>query len=171
MVTTQQMWLSALVAAAILVTLAVILHRRVRSPFPPRLPLALLLGGMLFFGILYGWAARTYWDSCYGAVLPSWAKWVAPMFGTAWGGLGAVFWRVAQRARPTRPLPLFLLLGGLHSLPGHLHGIYGRGLLAKCRIIQGISAPSALTFGLFEFAVYWAIVLLVAHEVLKVKGR
>ena len=171
-VTTSQMWLATCVAAAILFVLVAVLRARIRPPFPNRLPLALLACGVLAFGILYGWAAWTFWDNCYSALLPSWAKWVAPAFGAAWGSVGALFWTVACRVFPERPLPLFLVLGGLHSVPGHVSGIFARGLLEKCAIVKGVSAASALTFGLFEFAIYWGLVLLAAHGVARiVEGR
>jgi hypothetical protein len=118
---------------------------------------------MVYFTGLYAWAAWTFWDSCYGAVLPPWGRAAAPAVGSTYGALGWVFWWIARRALPERPVVPFLALAALQSLPGHLYAIYGRGLLEGCQVIRGISAASALTFGLFEFATYWAVLVLIAH--------
>jgi hypothetical protein len=162
-VTTHQMWLSTLAAACVVGTLGLLAWRRVRPPFPSLLPRSLLALGMAYFTGLYAWAAWTFWDDCYGAVLPSWGRVAAPFVGTAYGALGWVFWSVARRLSPGRAVVPFLALAALQSLPGHLHGIYGRGLLEKCQVVRGISPGSALTFGLVEFATYWAALLLLAH--------
>lgn len=162
-VTTTQMWQATLVAATLAAAFGLIADRRVREPFPAHLPTALAVVGVVYFTGLYSWAAWTFWDSCYAAVLPPWGRAAAPLVGAVWGGMGLAFWWVARRLSPQRPVPPFLVLGGLQSLPGHLIAIHGRGLLEGCPILRGITPSSALTFGLFEFGVYWAVVLLVAH--------
>ena len=168
-VTTAQMWTATLVAAAIALTLGLVAARRVRSAFPPGLPAALLLVGIVWFTSLYLWAVLTFWDTCYAAVVPPWGRVAAPFVGVADGALGWVFWWIARRVSPRHPVVPFLVLGGLLSLPGHLHGIYSWGLLEKCSVIRGITPASALVFGLFEFAVYWSAVLLVAHTLLHLR--
>lgn len=164
-VTTSQMWGATLVAALVLTSLSVPAWRRVRPPTPRKLPTMLLLLGVVWFGSLYTWAAWTFWGNCYGNVLPPVARWLATVVGVVYGAMGWLFWWVASRTSPRRPLPVFLVLAALQSLPGHLHGIYGRGLLEGCAPVRGISPSAALVFGLFEFAVYWAVVLLVAYAV------
>ncbi len=164
-VTTEQMWTATLIAGTLVLALGFLAAVRVRAPFPARLPTALLLVGIVWFTSLYGWAAWTFWDTCYGAVLPPWARIAAPFVGTVDGLLGWGLWWMARRLLPHRPVVPFLVLGGLLSLPGHLSGIYGRGLLEGCAVVRGITPASALVFGVFEFAFYWVVVLLVAHAI------
>lgn len=165
------MWTATLVAAAIALVLGYVASRRVRSAFPPGLPTALPLVGIVWFTFLYAWAAWTFWDTCYGAVVPAWGRIAAPFVGVVDGALGWVFWWIARRVSPDRPVVPFLVLGGLLSLPGHLHGIYSWGLLERCSLIRGITPSSALVFGLFEFAVYWSVVLLIAHGLAQLRLR
>jgi len=91
-------------------------------------------------------------------------------FGLAEGLLGYLFWWISLRL-PGNPLGWFFLMGGLHSLPGHLHAIYSRGLLQKCPILVGVSAASALVFGIFEFVFYWCIALIVSAFVQQISRR
>lgn len=170
-VTTHQMWMATLVAAGAAGALGLLAWHRVRPPFASRLPHILLAGGMAYFTALYAWAAWSFWDTCYGAVLPPWARVAAPFVGTAYGAMGWVFWWVARRASPDRPVVPFLALAALQSLPGHLNGIYAHGLLEGCEVIRGITPASALTFGLFEFACYWVALLLAAHLVASWKRK
>ncbi|NJD19184.1 MAG: hypothetical protein FIA95_07890 [Gemmatimonadetes bacterium] len=170
-VTTDQMWTATLIAGTLVLVLASFASVRVRAPFPPRLSPALLVAGVVWFTALYAWAAWTFWDTCYGAILPAWARTAAPFVGAVDGFVGWGFWWIARRVSPHRPVAPFLLLGALLSLPGHVHGIYGRGLLDRCAVVQGITPASALVFGLFEFAFYWALVLLVAHAAATLRKR
>ncbi len=163
-VTTDQMWVVTGITAAIDFGLVALLWRRVRPPWPERMGLRLTSAGALFFALLYGWAAWTYWSTCYGHVLPEWVKWAAPAWGLLEGALGGVFWWVARRVTPGRPVPVFLALGALESVPGHLHGVYRRGLLDACAPVLGISPSSALVFGVFEFGFYWAILLALSYR-------
>lgn len=163
-VTTGQMWVVTGLTALIDLAAAAFLWRRVRPPWRARLGLRIGVTGALFFALLYGWAAWTYWDACYGRVLPDWVRWAAPAWGLVEGGLGSLFWWAARRVTPTRPVPVFLALGAAESVPGHLHGIYRRGLLESCGPVLGISPPSALVFGLVEFALYWSIILALVYR-------
>jgi hypothetical protein len=86
---------------------------------------------------------------------------LAPVVGAVLGSLGGIFWWVGRRAA-RGAVPLFLTLGALESVPGHLHGIYGRGLLEHCLPVLGTTPTSALVFGFFEFAFYWSVILAVA---------
>jgi len=163
------MWTATLAAAVIVLVLGFVATRRVRPAFPPGLPAALVLVGIVGFTSLYAWAAWTFWDTCYAAVVPPWGRVAAPFVGVVDGGLGWVFWWIARRVSPRHPVVPFLALGGLLSLPGHLHGIYSWGLLEKCSVVRGITPASALVFGVFEFAVYWSVVLLVAHGLVRLR--
>jgi hypothetical protein len=58
--------------------------------------------------------------------------WFASLYGwAAWA-----FWWLARRLYSLRPVVLFLVLGGLLSVPGHLYDIYGRGLIEGCAVVR-----------------------------------
>lgn len=170
-VTTAQMWVATYIAAALAVALLAVAAYRVRAPLPPRLEGTLLVVAVAWFGALYAWAAWSFWDTCYAAVLPAWGRIAAPAVGMLGGCLAWPFWWVSRRLLPRRPAIPFIVLGALHSLPGHLSGIYQRDLLEGCALVRGVSPASALTFGLFEFAIYWSGVLMVAHALARARGR
>jgi hypothetical protein len=163
-VTSAQMWNAAAVVAAVDVVLAAVLTHRLRPPWRPRLGFALLLVGTLGFATIFAWGFWTYWGACYDHALPAAMKPFAPLLGAVIGALGWVFWQVARRAGRWT-VPVFLALGGLESLPGHLNGIYHYGLLNRCPLLQGMSPASALVFGVFEFGFYWAMALTIASLV------
>lgn len=157
--TTAQMWSVAASVAAIDLLFAVLLTRWIRPPWPLGLPAALLALGTLCFAALFTWAFRTFWDNCYGGVLPGWFRTVAPLVGGVLGSLGWGMWWVARRISDRWCVPVFLSLGALESVPGHINAIYGRGLLSHCVPVLGITPLSAMVFGLFEFALYWSVIL------------
>lgn len=160
--TTAQMWSAAASVAAVDLLLAVLLTRWIRPPWQPRLPTALLALGALWFAALFTWAFRTFWDDCYGAVLPGWFRTIAPLVGAGLGSLGWGMWWAARRISDRWCVPVFLSLGALESVPGHLTAIYGRGLLEHCMPVLGVTPVSAMVFGLFEFALYWSVILALA---------
>ncbi len=127
-----------------------------------RLSLPLTVVSAAFWATLYTWAFWTWWDSCYGYLYPDWVRWVWPPYGLVTGaGLAVLFWWLALRI-PGHPVLNLAILGGLHSLPGHAWAIYGKGLLEKCPILQGVEPAPALVFGFFEFIMYWSFVLALA---------
>ena len=156
-----QMWAAAGVVALADLSLAILLTRRLHPPWSSRLPLGILVVGCLGFAALFTWAFRSYWGSCYGYALPGVFRALAPFIGAVLGALGWLFWRLARGARGWA-VPFFLLLGGLESIPGHLNAIYRYRLLDRCPMLQEVTPTSALTFGFFEFAFYWAVVLALA---------
>jgi hypothetical protein len=103
-----------------------------------------------------------WWELAYRHIFPEWARWIVPpTYGVMFGAIGMGFWWLARRL-PGPPAVAFCLLGGLVSLPGHLFGIHGRGMLEKVPVLQGVSVVSALVFGIFEFIVYWVVIVLAA---------
>lgn len=110
-ITPAQMWSVVAGLAAVDAVLLALLTRWIRPPWPTRLPVALLLTGALFFSALFAWAFRTYWDGCYGAVLPGCFRTFAPFLGAILGALGWCFWWVARKISDRWCVPLFLALG------------------------------------------------------------
>ncbi len=158
--TSQIYWIAALVAALIDIVLVGGLLRWLKEDTFRQLQPSLMIIAMIFWSTLYTWAANTFWKGCYQHVLPVWALRVVFPFGLLVGVLGFFFWWLSLRL-PGRPLFWFIFLGGLHSLPGHLHAIYGRDMLERCPILVGVSPSSALIFGIFEFIFYWCVVLII----------
>ena len=159
--TDTHMWKSTIFAGPLAVLLMLLLVYLVKETLFQRLSKALAITAGLFWCLLYtsmGWWA---WDWCYSFLFPGWVYWVIPVYGILIGPLALGLWWLAKRI-PGNPVLIFLLLGGLQSLPGHLHGIYGRGLLEKCPLLRQVSPASALVFGVFEFIIYWSVVLILA---------
>ncbi len=160
-VTSAQVWQAAGVAAVLDVVVVATLWWRVSREVFARLRVWLPCVAAVVWTFIYGVAALTAWESCYHYVMPPWVRWGAWLYGLSHGLLGVMFWWLAKGA-PLHPVLGLALLGGLHSLPGHMHGIYARGLLDRCPPVRGVSAASALTFGVFEFAFYWMVVLAIS---------
>jgi hypothetical protein len=156
--TSQFYWLSTFVIALLDLGLIWLLTRWI-SPVRYHQLLRPLIGtATVFWSSIYTAAALTFWTECYQAVFPAWAPWAAPAYGLFLGSLAWLFWALAMRL-PVHPVLTFSILGGLHSLPGHLIGIYGFDLLVKCSLLQQVDPAAALTFGLFEFSFYWGVIL------------
>lgn len=152
-------WAAAAVTAAVDLLLAIVLIKTVSADLFKRSLAYLVVFGILFWCLLLTAAAWGYWDECYGLLFPGWVRWAVPFYGLLVGaGLGPLFWWVARRF-PGHPLPAFIVLAGLHSLPGHLRGIYGERMLERCSMLVGVTPASALVFGVFEFVLYWCVVL------------
>jgi hypothetical protein len=155
------MWRATAFAAGLDVVVVGVLWWRVSRDSFTRLRLWFPCVAAAVWMLIYGLASFLAWDTCYQYVMPAWVRWGAWLYGLLHILLGLLFWWVAQRT-PFHPVIVLAVLGGLHSLPGHLHGIYGRGLLEQCPIVRGVSPASALTFGVFEFAFYWMVVLMIS---------
>ena len=159
--TSQMYWTAALVTAALDLLLVGLLVWRLEESTFRQLQPGLTIAAMLFWCILYTWASWSFWEVCYAYLLPGWVRWFVVPFGLISGLLGYAFWWLSLRL-PGKPLYWFFLLAGMHSLPGHLHAIYGRVMLERCPILAEVSASSALIFGIFEFILYWCFVLLIS---------
>jgi len=169
-VTSTQMWLAAgIVAGADIIVVGTLVRFVLQEAFL-RLRMWFPSVAAVTWALIYGLAALTAWDACYRWVMPAWVRWGAWLHGLGHVLLGIVFWWVARRTR-VHPAVTLAVLGGLHSLPGHLHGIYGRGLLEHCPLVHGVSAASALVFGVFEFAFYWMVVLVISLGLQRLVAR
>ncbi len=154
-------WMSAIITALIDSVFVTLLAWRIRRLRFRQLPVMLIIVSAIFWSLLLTTAAWAFWDSCYGYIFPNWVRWLVPIYGFFLGGVALLFWWLALRL-PGNSIVNFCILGGLHSLPGHLWGVYGRGLLQKCPILHDVSPASALVFGIFEFVFYWSVVITIA---------
>lgn len=155
--TSNLLWMSALFLAVFDLGLVGILSRRIPRARFERLRLPIIGIAALFWGLVYALAVSNYWF-CYRYVFPGWVQWAAPVYGLFLGGLAWIFWNLALRL-PIHPVLGFCFLGGLHSFPGHIFGIYILELLEECPFLQQVEPPAALIFGLVEFILYWGIIL------------
>lgn len=156
------MWVSAGVTAALDVLLYFVLAKAVSRTRFAALGPYLAITAAAGWCAIYTWAARTFWDTCYGLIFSAPVLRYVSLFGIAEGLLlGWLFWWIAGKA-PLAPTLAVGLLAALQSLPGHMLGIFGRQMLDKCTMLVGVNPVSALVFGLFEFAFYWAVFIAVA---------
>ncbi len=160
-VTSELLWKAAVVAAALDAPLVVLVARGVPAEKFRALKWPLVAAAALVWAFIWGTVGSVvYWDAVYAHVFPRWSRWLLPLqFGLLYGALSLLFWR-ASLAAPRWPAAWFVVLGGLVSVPGHAIGI-GRGLL-RVPMLARASAASALTFGVFEFVVYWCVIVGVA---------
>lgn len=160
--TSELYWASALVAALIDVGFVVLLAWRIRPQWFRQLKSALVVAAVIFWSSLWAWVLWSFWECCYSYVFPGWARWLIPLpYGLLFGSSGLALWWLALRL-PGNPVAGFCLIGGLVSLPGHLWAIYGRRMLEKVPLLQGVSPSSALVFGVPEFIFYWSVIVVIA---------
>ena len=159
--TSQFYWTAALVAALIDVFLLGWLFRQFKSDTYCQLQPSMTVISMLFWSALYVLVINAFWDSCYQFFFPDWVLKIVFPFGLLVGLLGLPFWWISLRL-PGNPLWWFTVLGGLHSLLGHFPAIYDQNILERCPMLTGVSARSVLVFGIFEFILYWSIVLIIS---------
>ena len=166
------MWLAALIGAGVAAGLVGVVARLVPAVRFERLERSVVLVAAVFWFAVWAFALwGPWWDMAYRHVFPEWARAIVP---PAYGAMFAVtalgLWWVARKL-PGAPAATFCLLGGLVSLPGHLFAFYGRGMLEKVPVLQGVSVASALVFGVFEFIAYWGVILLAAAALGRATSR
>lgn len=160
--TSELYWIATLVAALIDAAFVPLLAWRIERKRFRELKGALTSAGVIFWSTLWAYAMWNWWDWAYRYVFPVWARWlVPPIYGLIFGVSGLALCWLALRL-PGNPVVSFCLLGGLVSLPGHLWAIYGRRMLEKVPVLQGVSPASALVFGVFEFIFYWSTIMVIA---------
>ena len=163
-ITSEMLWLSAVITALIDVGLILFLTRRIQRPRFRRLhwPVALAAG---VFWVSYGFMLFALtWESFYAKFLPdpanrSLARSILELL--PYPIIGLVLWWLAVRL-PGNPAVNFCLLGGVQSVPEHLWGIYRLGILDKVSFLQQASAASVLAFAVPEYILYWGSILSIA---------
>lgn len=159
--TSETYWLSALVAAFVDIGFVLLLALGVKPARFRQLTWSLTGASAILWGILAAACLWGFWDLYYRYFYPGWARWIAPLFAPLYGAIGLALWWLALRL-PGNPVVNFCLLGGLGSVPEHLWGIYGLGILDKVPFLQGVSPASVLVFAVFEYIFYWSVVLSIA---------
>jgi len=162
--TSEMLWLTALVTALIDVGLVLFLARRIERRRFRQLhwPVALAAG---VFWVSYGLMLFALtWESFYAKFLPDPANrgLARSMFELLpYPIIGLVLWWLAVRL-PGNPAVNFCLLGGVQSLPEHLWGIYRLGMMDKVPFLQEASVTSVLAFAVPEYILYWGSILSIA---------
>lgn len=170
--TSALMWRGTAVGVVLAAALLLVVIRRVPPSRFARLARPVALTASAFWFVVWAYAMwGPWWDLAYRHVFPAWARWIVPpAYGALFSATALGLWWLARRT-PAAPAATFCLLGGLVSLPGHLFAFYGRDMLRNVPILQGVSVQSALVFGVFEFMVYWAVILLVAEGLARTRGH
>jgi hypothetical protein len=158
LVTSELLWRATAFVMPIDVLLLLVVGRYVSSGLFGRLKWHLAAAACLVYALLWGILGSVYfWETVYKAIFPAWSRWLLPVgYGLLFGVLAVAFWH-ASMAAPRWRAVWFCLFGGLVSLVGHTIGI-SRGLL-RVPLLAGASAVSALVFGVFEFIVYWCVIV------------
>ena len=160
-VTSEMLWLSALVTALIDVGLVLFLARRIQPFRFKQLHWPVVLASCVFWISLGLFFFETAWESFYAMFLPdptdrSLARSVLKLL--LYPVVGLALWWLAARL-PGNPAVTFCLLGGLEAVPEHLWGIYGLGMLDKVLFLRGASPASVLAFAVPEYVLYWGTTL------------
>jgi hypothetical protein len=155
------LWVKVPVAAIIAVALVALLARKVKPDRFRRLTWKAFAGAsMLFWGLLAAAAFWIFWETYYRYFYPRWMRWLVPLSALTYAAIGLALRWLAARL-PGNPVVNFCLLGGLESVPEHVWGIYGAKIL-EVPILQGITPVFALLFAVFEYVIYWSVVLILA---------
>ena len=160
-ITSETLWLGTLIFAAIDAVFVSILAWRIRRETFHRLRWALGITSFLFWCALWTWGLVTFWEPIYRYVFPAWARWlIPPSFGLLYTGMGLLFRRLALRF-PGNAVVNFCLLGGSWGLVTHLFAV-ALGIVSKPPALQGAAPAAAVIFAIFEFMLYWCIILTIS---------
>jgi len=162
--TSEMLWLTALVTALIDVGVILFLARRIQRPRFRQLHWPVAFAACIFW-VSYGLVLFALtWESFYAKFLPDPANrsLARSMFELLpYPIIGLVLWWLSVRL-PGNPVVNFCLLGGVQSLPEHLWGIYRLGMMDKVPFLQEASVASVLAFAVSEYILYWGSILSIA---------
>jgi len=157
-ITTDVLWRGTLYFAAIDAIFISILAWRIDPATFRRFKWALVIMSALFWSALWTWGLINFWDPIYHYVFPAWAHWlIPPAFGLLYAGISLLFWGLALRLRGNAVVN-FCFLGGLWGMITHLIAV-SLGIVSKPPALQGASPAAAVIFAIFEFMLYWCIIL------------
>ena len=158
--TDQIFWAVSLFAALVDAVIVFLIARRLTRERLAQLTWPLAVAAFIFFAAIWAsLASGRYWEECYKYLFPAWSRWGLPFYVGVLFGAEALLFAWLARKIPGNVAVNFFILGGLSSLPGHLWGIYGRGMFEKCAVLRQSTPLPALVFGVFEFIFYWCVIL------------
>jgi hypothetical protein len=169
----EMLWLAALVTALMDMGLVWFLARRIQKLDFQRLhwPVALAAGifwisfGLMLFALT--------WESFYAKFFPNpanrgLARSMLELLPYPVIGLG--LWWLTLRL-PGNPAVSFCLLGGVESLVEHLWGIYRLGMLDRVPFLEEASLIAVLAYAVPEYILYWGSVLSIAILIQRIWQR
>jgi len=153
-------WAAAFFTALVDAAIVFLIARRLTRERLSRLKWPLAGAAFVVFAAIWAsLASGRYWEECYKYLFPAWSRWGLPLYVGLLFGAEALLFAWLARKIPGNAVVNFFVLGGLSSLPGHLWGIYGRGMFEKCAVLRQSTPLPALVFGAFEFIFYWMLIL------------
>ena len=160
-ITTDVLWLATLIFAGIDAVFIRILVWRLNAVIFRRFKWVLVITSAIFWCSIWVWGFVNFWDSVYRYVFPSWAHWIIPpAFGLLYAGICLLIWWLALRLGGNAVLN-FCLFGGLWGMITHLFAV-SIGIVSKPPPLQGAAPLAVVVFPIFEFMLYWCIILSVA---------
>jgi hypothetical protein len=131
--------------------------------------LAIVIASGIFWGVLSIIVFRFGWNIYYKYFFPSWMRKFGALNSLSYALITAGIWHLANAWLGNFKL-VFLLIGGIEGVLEHVIGIYNLKILEKVPWLQGLPVPNLLLFSFFEYIVYWAIVLFLAHGIQWIVG-
>ncbi|MFZ2098771.1 MAG: hypothetical protein WAV05_19225 [Anaerolineales bacterium] len=160
-ITTETLWLGTLIFVVMDAVFVPILAWRINPMIFRRFKWTLGITSAIFWSSLWAWGLANFWDSVYRYVFPSWAHWIIPpIYGLLYAGISLLFWWLALRLRGNVVVN-FCLFGGLWGMITHLFAV-SIGIVSKPPVLQGAAPVAAVVIAIFEFMLYWCVILSVA---------
>ncbi len=161
-ITSETLWIGTFIFAVIDAVFIPILAWRIKTAAFRPIKWLLVVTAGIFWSILWTWGLVTFWDSVYHYIFPTWTHWwIPPTFGLLYAGICLLFWWLAVRLRGNAVVT-FCLLGGLWGMIMHLFAV-SIGIVSKPPVLRGAAPAAAVIFAIFEFMLYWCIILTVAQ--------
>ena len=158
-ITTDLLWRGAVLFAGLDIVLVSVLVWRVRPGTLRRLRGEVIATTALFWCGLWFWAVGYFWDPVYQYLFPAWSRWLIPFLQAALTVLvAALAWSLSGRLR-VHPILSYCLLGGLWGMLSHL-GAVALGIVDKPPLLQGTAPIAAIVVAIFEFTLYWCVILI-----------
>lgn len=159
--TTEMLWLGALMFALADIPLALLLaHRISAARFQAIGRLVVAITAIFWFG-LWLWVVTAYWWAVYAHVFPPWSRWYLPAFqAVLTAAVASVAIRVSQRWAG-HPVLNYCLMGGLWGVLTHLWALL-QGITTRPPALQGVHPLGVVVIAFFEFIFYWCIILVLA---------
>jgi len=114
----------------------------------------------LFWGVLATLLVLTAWESYYRYFVPQWSRWLAPLAAVTYFFISSGLRWLSLRLGGSSS-SIFVLLGGLESIPEHAWAIYGAGIM-EIPMFRGTSPSAIFLFAFFEYLIFWSLVLFLA---------
>ncbi|HNX49204.1 MAG TPA: hypothetical protein PLS53_03820 [Thermoanaerobaculaceae bacterium] len=155
------------IAAAVMLVIDVVFLAALARRLPPSrlvvLRRMILLTSCAVWLVLHGAAFwGDAWGTAYGLVLPPAARWVMPLILTALYTIVTYLLLEWVPRLPGPPAVWFAVLGaGVQSIES-VWELFGLDMLRVVPALQKVSAAAALSYGLVESVLLWAMILALA---------